>query len=162
MPARSRIPPMMGAAFLYIREFYRKGLFRLEACQRHYAALSAEGLLSEAAWLFGAATEALPYPFVFRRYYALFEALTERATCAAGLSRQERVRLINAAIAAKEAMRRRAPPANREQLVRLVRDTCTRMGKMGCCKPASDLIRNCTQPVSVRRTVIHPASAMVQ
>jgi hypothetical protein len=153
---------MMDAAVLYIREFYRKGLFRLEACQRQYAALSAEGLLAETAWLFGPATEPLPYPFVFRRYYALFEALTERATCATGLTRQERIRLINAAIAAKEEMRRRAPPANREQLTRLVRDTCTRMGKMGCCKPASDLIRNSPQAVSVRQVFVHSASRAMQ
>ena len=162
MPTRPRIPSVMDAAFLYIREFYRKGLFRLEACQRHYAAVSTEGLLSEAAWLFGAATESLPYPFVFRRYYALFEVLTERATCAAGLTRQERVRLSNAAIAAKEALRRRAPPANREQLTRLVRDTCARMGEVGCCKPASILIRSCTEPVDVRRAFVHPASSAMQ
>jgi hypothetical protein len=153
---------VFAAASLYVREFYRKGLFRLEACQRHYAAMSAEGLLAEAAWLFGAATESLPYPFVFRRYYALFEALTEQATCAPRLSRQDRVRLINAAIAAKEEMRRRAPPANREQLTRLVRDTCVRMGKMGCCKPASVLIRSCTEPVDVRQAFVHPASAVMQ
>lgn len=152
----------MDAALFYIREFYRKGLFRLEACQRHYAAVSTEDLLAEAAWLFGTATEPLPYPFVFRRYYALFEALTERATCAPDLTRQDRIRLIDAAIAAKEEMRRRAPPSNREQLTRLVRDTCARMGKMGCCKPASDLIRNCTHPVSVRHVFVHPASAVMQ
>ena len=159
---RRQLHAVCAAASLYVREFYRKGLFRFEPCQRHYRAMGSEELLADAEWLCGEATRMLPYPLVFRRYYALFEALTERAVCEMRLSRARRMRLINAAIATKETMRKRAPAVTREQLTRLLRDSCTRLGKAGCHPEACVLIPDRTGPVSPRAAVVHPGSLAVQ
>jgi hypothetical protein len=156
---------MIKAISVYIHEFYRKNLFRFQDCKRHYGAMSAPDILSEASWLLGS-TQGLPFQLVFQRYYAIFETMTERAVCSAGFDNDHRMQFINEAIAVKEEMLRRGPSGERERLARLLGDTCKRIKVAGRYKKAGDIIRdsvlNYPGPFAARGVIVHPGSARMQ
>lgn len=89
-----RVQDVREAVRIYLHEFYLKKRFRFDDCKSYYGKMSVPNLLFEAAWLSGETFKLLPYALIFKRYYALFEAMTERAVCSASFNNAHRMQFI--------------------------------------------------------------------
>ena len=158
---------MLAAAVLYVRQFYRRRLYRYSACRRHHDVMPLPELHCEAKWLLGHATRPLPFMLIMPRCYALFYELLERAACDIRFSDEQRRQAIRVAIDAKDEMLRRCPKKFMPDIEELIAKHCAKVRRMRRFPKASDLIRDPTREFrgsfsTARRVLIHPGSNRLQ
>lgn len=125
---------------LFIEAFLDKNLVGFDECRTHYEGMTPDELANELAFLFSKPVTAIAFDFSGSRYYAFLVALVQCAASFRDLTNDQRSKLVNMAIDARDYVRSRTEEGKRKALEEAISTTLRRIKIYELYPTVSDLV----------------------